>query len=214
MSSKDKIAGGVTWGCDDMNEGTLHNGVGDARVNGLASEMQTDEETAQCIATLEASRRDARERSRAAAEEATSAVAPVHPDKGGRAASDDVALSTLISPLRSFSLRDAGYVASYTLDDSDVDDGLWAQRNSLSATRLSISLRDSASLRAAVVLNGRSVSPEVARPLLAAYVTAAGAMTADASEYFLDDEYRQNPLEYRPSSQVISLTIAPAGAGK
>lgn len=111
-------------------------------------------------------------------------------------------------------LRDAGYIAGYTLDDSDVDDGLWAQRNSLSATRLSVSLRDSASLRAAVVLNGRSVSPEVARPLLAAYVTAAGALTADASEYFLDDEYRQNPLEYRPSSQVISLTIAPAGAEK
>ena len=33
----------AVWGCDDVNEGTLHNGVGDARVHGLVGQMQTDE---------------------------------------------------------------------------------------------------------------------------------------------------------------------------
>ena len=43
----------AVWGCDDVNEGTLHNGVGDARVHGLVGQMQTDEQTADCIASLE-----------------------------------------------------------------------------------------------------------------------------------------------------------------
>lgn len=50
-----------------MNEGTLHNGSGDARVDGRA-DSHTEAQTAECIAALEASRRVARERSRAAAE--------------------------------------------------------------------------------------------------------------------------------------------------
>ena len=91
----------VVWCCDDTREGTLHNGVGDARVNGLAAEMQTDEETAACIATLEASRREARERTRAAAEEQTPAAHDASPP------ADDAPLSSLLAPLRAFSLRDA-----------------------------------------------------------------------------------------------------------
>ena len=62
------MAAKAVWCCDDTSEGTLFNGVGDARVHGLASQMQTDEQTAECIATLEASRRESREKSRAAAE--------------------------------------------------------------------------------------------------------------------------------------------------
>ena len=54
------------WGCDDVTEGTLHNGVGDARVNGLPG-MQSDAETDECIASLERARREGRERSRATA---------------------------------------------------------------------------------------------------------------------------------------------------
>ena len=84
----------VVWGCDDTSEGTLHNGVGDARVNGLSSQMQTDEETEACIATLEASRREVRERSRVHAEDEM-------------ATGHDAPLSSLFAPLGRFLLRDA-----------------------------------------------------------------------------------------------------------
>ena len=67
----------ATWCCDDVTEGTLHNGVGDARVNGLAGSAQTDEQTDGCIAQLEAARRRGREQSReAAAAEASEAASP------------------------------------------------------------------------------------------------------------------------------------------
>ena len=98
--------GSVVWGCDDTNEGTLHNGVGDARVNGLASQMQTDEQTADCIATLEASRREARERSRALAEAATAAAPMAHPAPS--AGSSSTPLPSFFAPLQHFALRDAG----------------------------------------------------------------------------------------------------------
>ena len=67
----------AAWGCDDVNEGTLHNGFGDARVNGLAGSVQTDEETDNCIALLESARRKGREQTR----EAAAADAPaMHPN--------------------------------------------------------------------------------------------------------------------------------------
>ena len=107
-------------------------------------------------------------------------------------------------------MQSAGYMASYAIDDSDADEALWAQRSALSATRLSVTLDDSASLRASLLLNGRSgASPDLARPLLMAYLTAAGADVSEASEYFLDGTYRPNPQDYRPEQQVIQMTIAP-----
>ena len=95
------MAAKAVWCCDDTSEGTLFNGVGDARVHGLASQMQTDEQTAECIATLEASRRESREKSRAAAE-AEAAAAPTTHDE-----SNNTPLDTILGPLRNFSLRDA-----------------------------------------------------------------------------------------------------------
>ncbi len=107
-------------------------------------------------------------------------------------------------------LQAAGYLRSYSLDDSEADDKLWSDRSDLSDTRLTITLTESASLRAAVVLNGRpGASPELARPLLTAYLRACGAEVAEAAEYFLDDTYRSNPLEYRANQQVLTLTIRP-----
>jgi hypothetical protein len=61
-------------------------------------------------------------------------------------------------------LQAAGYVRSSVIDESDADEALWKQRSTLSATRLSVTLTDSASLRAALLLNGRDgASPEVSR---------------------------------------------------
>lgn len=128
------------------------------------------------------------------------------------AASSPKKLSELIDGMRTLlrSLRTAGYVRAFTLDDSDADDALWAQRSELSDTRLTVTLTESASLRAGVVLNGRSgCSPELARPLLIAYLRQRGVLV-ESSEYFLDDTYRSNPQEYRANQQVIELTLKPA----
>ena len=112
-------------------------------------------------------------------------------------------------------LRSAGYLEAFTLDDSDVDDGLWAQGSDLSVTRLSITLTDSASLRAALLLNGRlGASPELTKPLIFAYLRRGGATVTEAQEFFIDDTYRSNPLEYRANQQVLSLTLRPAAVAQ
>ena len=67
----------AVWGCDDVNEGTLHNGVGDARVNGIAGEVQTDEQTADCISSLEHLQQEA---AAAAADDSNAASAAALPD--------------------------------------------------------------------------------------------------------------------------------------
>lgn len=108
-------------------------------------------------------------------------------------------------------LKTAGYIEGFSLDDSDVDEALWQQRSSLSPTRLSVTLNDSATLRAALLLNGRGVTPELARPLLTAYLARCGAKVTEESEFFLDD-YRESPLEYRASQTLLSFTVAPARA--
>ena len=66
----------AVWGCDDVNEGTLHNGVGDARVNGIAGEVQTDEQTADCISSLEHLQQEA---AAAAADDSNAASAAALP---------------------------------------------------------------------------------------------------------------------------------------
>ena len=63
-------------------------------------------------------------------------------------------------------------------------------------------------LRAALLLNGRGVSPEIARPLLTAFAASCGARVVEQAEYFLDD-YRESPLEYRASQTLLSYTLAP-----
>ena len=96
----------ATWCCDDVTEGTLHNGFGDARVNGLAGSVQTDEETDSCIALLEAARRKGREQSReAAAAEASEAALP--PPAKDEQMPWDTPLSAIFDPLSAFTLRNA-----------------------------------------------------------------------------------------------------------
>ena len=81
----------------------------------------------------------------------------------------------------------------------------------LSDTRLTIVLSETASLHAAIVLNGRAgASPELARPLLSALLRRRGAAIVEKDEYFLDDTYRSNPNEYRANQQVLTLTIKPS----
>ena len=108
-------------------------------------------------------------------------------------------------------LQSAGYLASWAIDDSDADESLWAARSSLSLTRLTVSLNDSASLRAALLLNGRDgASPELAKPLLIAYLRSRGVEVSEVSEYFLDSVYRPSPLDYKPNQQILTLSISPA----
>ena len=88
------------WGCDDINEGTMHNGFGDARVNGLDQFMQTDAETEACIASLEQAQRDSLALKRSREGE------PLHALEAA-AAAPGVPLATSFERLRNFTLRDA-----------------------------------------------------------------------------------------------------------
>ena len=105
----------VAWGCDDTSEGTLFNGVGDARVNGLASQMQTDEQTDACIRSLEASRKRSREGALAKDTDAAGPSALTDAAAGSNSVeyggnNDDATkpLQELMGPLRHFALADAG----------------------------------------------------------------------------------------------------------
>lgn len=123
---------------------------------------------------------------------------------------DRDSITSLIASWRALldELKAAGYIAGYSVDESDADEALWKQKSSLSPTRLAITLNDSATLRAALLLNGRGVSPEIAQPLLAAVAASCGARVLEQTEYFLDD-YRESPLEYRASQTLLSFTLAP-----
>lgn len=109
-------------------------------------------------------------------------------------------------------LQRAGYLAGFKIDNSDADEALWAQRSELSTTRYTITLANPASLRAATQLNAASggrVTAGLAVPLLLAFLRASGVTVLQQSEYFLDDEYKPNPIAYNPSSLVVELEIAP-----
>ena len=106
------------------------------------------------------------------------------------------------------SLKGAGYIREFAIDDSDADEGLWSQQNELSVTRLVITLTDSAALQASLLLNGR-ISPEVTGPLIQAYLRSCGLVVGASTEYFLDDTWRPNPLDYRPSQWVLDLSVRP-----
>ena len=121
-------------------------------------------------------------------------------------------IAELIGGMRALlgQLRTAGYVSQFAIDDSDVDEGLWSARSSLSPTRLTVTLTDSASLRAALLLNGRpGASPELAKPLLLAYLRARAVDVTEVNEFFLDSVYRPSPLDYQPNQQILTMTIAP-----
>ena len=90
-----------------------------------------------------------------------------------------------------------------------MDDALWRRADDLSPTRLVVTLGEPASLGAALQLNGGRVAPGLAAPVLAAYLRSCGARLKTQEEYFIDDTYRPNPLEYRPNAVVLELTVAP-----
>ena len=46
-------------------------------------------------------------------------------------------------------------------------------------------------------------------PLFKALLREAGTSVGETQEYFLDDEYRSSPLEYRPSQTILQFTVAP-----
>lgn len=108
-------------------------------------------------------------------------------------------------------LRRVGYIVGFDLDADDADDALWAQRSDLSATLLRVTIYEPASLRSALLLSqhaGRR-SSELAAPMLAAYLRGACGASVAWSEYFVD-EYRDNPLDYRPSQLILELALTPA----
>lgn len=55
-------ADGRAWGCDDVNEGTLHNGAGDARVDGEGDQREAAAATAARLSALEVAAREQRNR--------------------------------------------------------------------------------------------------------------------------------------------------------
>ena len=49
------------------------------------------------------------------------------------------------------------------------------------------------------------------RDLLPAYLRARHVAVTELTEYFLDGQYRSNPLDYRPDQQVLTFTMSPPG---
>ena len=127
-----------------------------------------------------------------------------------RCSTRDSSIRELIRGLQALlsELQAGGYLASFSIDDTDADETLWQMRSSLSVTRLTVTLTDSATLRAALLLNGSGVSPELVRPLISGYLSACGAQVSESTEFFLDS-YRESPFDYRPSQTLLSFTIAP-----
>ena len=117
-------------------------------------------------------------------------------------------LSELCGGLRRLlaALQSAGYLASYKLDDTDVDDAAPRRRPEPDAIG-----RDARRARLARRRPAAQRRPRGARPRgagarrLPALVRRA---PQDAEEYFIDDTYRPNPLEYRPNAVVLELTVA------
>ena len=45
--------------------------------------------------------------------------------------------------------------------------------------------------------------------MVLAFLRASGVTVLQQSEYFLDDEYKPNPIAYSPSSLVVELQLSP-----
>jgi len=109
-------------------------------------------------------------------------------------------------------LTQAGYLTGFAIDNSDADEKLWAQKSELSVTRYTLTLSNPASLRAATQLNaatGGRVTAGLAVPMLLAFLRASGVSVLQSSEYFLDDDYKPNPIAYNPSSLIVELELSP-----
>lgn len=108
-------------------------------------------------------------------------------------------------------LRAVGYLAGFDFDAEDADDALWAQRSDLSTTLVRATLDEPAALRSALLLSQRAggMSSDLATPLLAAYLRRACGAVVTTNQYFVD-EYRDNPLDYRPSQLIVEMTLTPA----
>ncbi len=133
--------------------------------------------------------------------------APVVPQPAAGSAASLKQVEAGVASLLS-ALKRAGYLAGFGIDNSDADEALWAQRSELSTTRYTLTLANPASLRAATQLNGR-VAPGLAVPMVLAFLRASGVTVLQQSEYFLDDEYKPNPIAYSPSSLVVELQLSP-----
>ena len=150
----------VVWGCDDTSEGTLFNGVGDARVNGLANQMQTDAQTDACIESLEASRRKrTRDAAALGSSSASSSATLAMP------LDDSAPLSTLFDPLHYFSLADAGsgapelklYDAMLSPDRQLIKAGYFVAEGSLVMPRVTKFALDEVQLAHAAIESGATV---------------------------------------------------------
>ena len=85
------------------------------------------------------------------------------------------------------------------------------------AHSISIALDDPASLRASLYLPSASggglklPSAGLAAPLLAAHFRCSGAvLVRPPAEFFVDPNYKTNPLDYQPTQQLLNFELAPA----
>lgn len=169
------------WGCDDVNEGTLHNGVGDARVNGLDQFMQTDAETEACVAALEQSQRDGGQLKRPREAAASNAA-----ESSARSGQQEQPLAAVFAPLRHFTLRDARsgapelklYDAMASPDRQLVRAGYYVAEGSLIIQQI-LALAPSHTIASVLGTEAqlRTLGPNLAEAD-AAYTQAAGGHTA------------------------------------
>ena len=109
-------------------------------------------------------------------------------------------------------LVEIGYLESFVIDDSDVDDELWARTDALSPTPFSITLNEPASLRSALWLNQVSsgrISLEPCKSLVEWYIGTCDATIDAISEVFLDGQYRENPMVTSPNHPKASNIAHP-----
>lgn len=110
----------------------------------------------------------------------------------------------------------AGLVASGYCDAAEVDDaafdatGLWSdeRREALSVTLRGVAVLPSSQLVAEE--GGGALGTAAASEVLVAYLAGVG-VRADAFSFFLDEAYRRDPRDYKPTSVVTQLDVSYGG---
>lgn len=105
----------------------------------------------------------------------------------------------------------AGYCDAAEVDDSAFDaTGLWTdeRREALSVTLRGVAVLPSSQLVAEE--GGGALGTAAATEVLVAYLAGVG-VHADAFSFFLDEAYRRDPRDYKPTSVVTQLDVSYGG---
>jgi hypothetical protein len=181
-------ADGRAWGCDNVDEGTLHNGAGDLRVDGdgAGDRAQAAAAVAERLATLEASAREQRvslkrKRQEEAAPDTGVAGKPDEPDQETLPKSGAGMLPQFFAQLSRFALRrvtDGGselelYDAMRSPDRSLLAHGFFAAEGSLVLEQLLAPPSDGQAWQVESILATEQMLARLAPVLLKADLSAA-----------------------------------------